>query len=93
MSRRPSKEILVKEAALFTGLLFIGLVVAPLVIYWLGPRVIGEFGGHGYADFFGTISAKIRSGDLTAWFFVLSPWLAWQVVRLTALAWRKTGGM
>ena len=91
MSQRPVKQILLKETALFVGLLFFGFVIVPMVAYWLGPRLIGEFGGHGYSEFFGELSGKVRSGDLTAWFFVLSPWLAWQVLRLTVYAWRKTG--
>ncbi len=91
MSQRPLKQIILKETALFVGLLFLGFIVVPVAIYLIGPRVIGEFGGHGYAEFFGELSGKIRSGNLTAWFFVLAPWLAWQVLRLTAYAWRKTG--
>jgi hypothetical protein len=42
-------------------------------------------------DFFGNLSGKIRSGDAVAWFLVLSPWLAWQVLRLAALGWRAAG--
>ncbi|MEJ2129003.1 MAG: hypothetical protein P8X81_09155 [Woeseiaceae bacterium] len=93
MPQHPLKPVIVKEAALFFGLLFLGFVIVPIAIYWIGPRVIGEFGGHGYGDYFGDLSAKIRSGNLAAWFFVLAPWLAWQVVRLTAYAWRRTGKM
>lgn len=93
MSRPALKETLLRETALFLGLLFVGLVIVPLAVYWIGPRLIGEFGGHGYGDFFGALSARIRSGNFAAWFFVLSPWLAWQVIRLTAFAWRKTGEM
>jgi len=73
------------------GLLFLGFVIMPIAIYWVGQDVLGEFGGHGYADFFGSLSAKIRSGDHVAWFFVLSPYLAWQTLRLTLFAWRATG--
>ena len=78
---------MVKETALLSGLLFLGLVVMPIAIFFVGQSVFGAYAGHGYGDFFGTLSAKIRSGDLTAWFFVLAPWLAWQVLRLTAFAW------
>ena len=91
MSQRPVKQIILNEAALFLGLLFLGFVLVPIAIYLVGPQLIGEFGGHGYGEFFGEISGKIRSGDLAAWFFVLAPWLAWQVLRLTVYAWRKAG--
>lgn len=61
----------------------------PIAIYWVGQIVLGEYGGQGYSDFFGTLSAKIRGGDLISWFFVLSPYLAWQLLRLTFFAWQR----
>jgi hypothetical protein len=82
-----------KEIALFLGLLFFGLVVMPVGIWFVGSAVFGEYGGAGYADFFGNLSAKIRSGDTVAWFLVLSPWLAWQILRLAAVGWRNAGRM
>jgi len=85
------KQKILKETALFSGLLFLGFVIVPIFIYWLGPTILGEFGGAGYGDFFGDLSARIRNGDLAAWFFVLSPWLVWQILRLTAFAWRLSG--
>lgn len=93
MSEKPSslKKTLRKEVALLTGLLFFGLVIMPVAIYWLGQGVFGAYGGQGYGDFFGTLSGKIRSGDAVAWFLVLSPYLIWQCLRLTALAWRLSG--
>ena len=60
----------------------------PIVIYWVGQNVFGAYGGQGYSDFFGNLSEKIRSGDTVAWFLVLSPYLIWQCLRLTVLAWR-----
>ncbi len=79
-----------REAALFLGLLFLGFVIMPLAIFWVGQRVLGEFGGVGYAEFFGNLSGNIRSGDPIAWFFVLSPYLGWQILRLMRFAWRRT---
>jgi len=86
-----TKQKILRETALFLGLLFLGFVVMPLCIYLLGPRLLGEYGGYGYADFFGTLSGRIRSGDSVAWFFVLSPYLVWQILRLTLFAWRASG--
>jgi len=85
------KKAIRKEVGLLVGLLFLGLVIMPVAIYWLGQSVFGDYGGHGYGDFFGTLSGKIRSGDGVAWFLVLSPYLVWQGLRLTALAWRLSG--
>ena len=86
---RTLKQIARKEAALFFGLLFFGFVLMPIVIYVVGQEIFGDYGGYGYADFFGTLSAKIRGGEPVAWFLVLSPYLAWQTVRLTFFGWRR----
>lgn len=83
------KQIAQKEAALFFGLLFCGFVLMPVGIYLVGQEVFGDYGGYGYADFFGTLSAKIRNGETVAWFLVLSPYLAWQTLRLTIFGWRS----
>lgn len=93
MNDKPSslKNTVRKEIALLTGLLFFGLVIMPVAIYWLGQGIFGDYGGQGYGDFFGTLSGKIRSGDAVAWFLVLSPYLVWQCLRLMALAWRMSG--
>ena len=77
--------------ALLTGFLFLGLVVMPIVIYFVGETVFGSYDGLGYGDFFGTLSAKVRNGDYVAWFLVLSPYLGWQILRLLAFAWRRSG--
>ena len=83
-----TRQKLTKEAALFVGLLFVGFVLMPLVLYFTGQKVFGAYGGQGYGDFFGTLSAKIRGGETVAWFFVLSPYLLWQILRLTVHGWR-----
>ena len=88
MSQGNLKRSLIREAALFTGLLLFGFVVVPIFIYWIGPRVLGDFGGVGYSDFFNSISTRIREGDTAAWFFILSPYLAIQSLRLAWLGWR-----
>ena len=85
------RRILIRETALFTGLLFFGFVVMPIGIYLVGDNVFGAYGGNGYGHFFAGISGRIRVGDQAAWFLVLSPYLAVQLVRLLLLAWRATG--
>ncbi len=91
MRQNALKQAALKETALFLGLLFFGFVLMPIAIYWVGQHVFGSYGGYGFSDFFGTLSENIRSGDRTAWFFVLSPYLGWQLLRLTLLAWRRAG--
>ena len=80
-----------KEVGLLAGLLFLGLVVMPVVVFLTGQAVFGSYGGHGYGDFFGAISEKVRTGDRVAWFLVLAPYLIWQSLRLMAAAWRRLG--
>jgi len=92
MTQGTLKQIALKETALLFGLLFLGFVIMPIAIYWIGPRVLGDFGGYGYSDFFGGLSARIRGGDLVAWFFVLSPYLVWQILRMTLFAFRASSG-
>jgi hypothetical protein len=72
-------------------MLFFGYAILPLAIWFVGSVVFGAYGGAGYGDFFGSLSVRIRSGDLAAWFLVLSPWLALQVVRLAFVGWRQAG--
>jgi hypothetical protein len=76
------------EIALFLGLIFLGFVVMPIGIYLVGEQFFGAYGGHGYGEFFATLSGKVRSGDIVAWFLISSPYLAWQTLRLTAFGLR-----
>ncbi len=84
------KMTLKRESALFIALFFLGFVLMPIAIYVVGRDLFGEYGGAGYSEFFNMLSGKIRSGDRVAWFLVLSPYLAWQTLRLTRFAWRRT---
>lgn len=89
-SDSPIRRAVRKETALLAGLLFFGIVLMPIAIFVTGKAVFGAYGGYGYADFFGTLTAKLRDGDMVAWFLVASPYLVWQVLRLMAFAWRLT---
>lgn len=88
MSPASPKESALRETALFLGLLLAGLVIVPIAIYWIGSQLLGEFGGYGFADFYGSLAARVRSLDAATWFLVLSPYLAIQVLRLTLFGWR-----
>lgn len=87
---KPLKQIALKEAALFLVLLFFGFVLMPIGIYLVGQNIFGDYGGYGYADFFGILSGKIRAGELVAWFLILAPYLAWQTARMTVFGWQWT---
>ena len=88
MTQGRFRKTLVREAALLFGLLFFGFVVVPILIYWVGPNLLGDFGGVGYSDFFNTLSARVRGGDVAAWFFILSPYCTVQALRLAWRGWR-----
>lgn len=79
-----------KEVGLFVGFLFLGFIVMPVAIYFVGQSIFGDYGGQGYTQFFGELSGRIRSGDRVAWFLVLSPYLGWQTLRLMLFGWRLT---
>ncbi|MDH3748297.1 MAG: hypothetical protein OER97_08820 [Gammaproteobacteria bacterium] len=86
----PLRRLLTREVALLTVLLFVGFVLMPIAIWFVGQALFGAYGGHGFGDFFGTLSAKIRAGDRVAWFLVLSPYLAILCLRLMVWGWRRT---
>jgi hypothetical protein len=85
------QRIVTKEIALLVGFLFVGLVVMPYIIYLVGESVFDSYAGAGYWHFFATLSAKVRSGDMVAWFLIFSPYMGWQCLRLAAKAWRVSG--
>lgn len=85
------RRVFRKELLLLSVLLFFGIVLMPIAIYVVGDAIFGAYGGHGYGDFFATLSGKLRHGDGVAWFLVGAPYLVWQVFRLMAFAWRRTG--
>ncbi len=89
-TQRALKQRARREAGLFVGLLFVGIVIMPIAIYFVGAAIFGDYGGEGFGDFFGTLGVKIRSGDRVAWFLVLSPYLALFVLRLMVWGWLRT---
>jgi hypothetical protein len=92
--KTPSRSRRLKqEAALLAVMLFFGIVLLPIAIWFVGDLVFGSYGGSGYGDFFSSLSGKLRSGNLVAWFLVLAPWLTVQVIRLALAGWRYAGKM
>ncbi len=89
MAQSAVRKIALRELVWFFGLLFFGLVLLPVAIYAIGQSIFGDYGGHGYGDFFRTLSGKIRGGDRVAWFLVLMPYLVFLALRLTRLGWRR----
>lgn len=82
------KSVAKKEAALLLTLLFAGLFLLPLSIYLVGQLVFGEYSGAGFAGFYGRMHHEIRDGQPVVWFLVLSPYIIWQLLRLTIWGYR-----
>lgn len=83
------RQIVTREAALFLVLLFVGFVLLPIAIWFVGAALFGDYGGNGYWDFFATLSGKIRSGDRVAWFLILSPYLGIMALRFMVWSYRR----
>jgi hypothetical protein len=88
-SSQQLKRTLQKETALFLSLFFAGIVLLPVAIYLVGQSVFGEYGGHGFSDFYASLHYELRAGQKVSWYLVLSPYLGWQLFRLTIYAFRK----
>jgi len=85
------KRTAVRELALFLVLFFAGLVILPILIYVVGRALFGEYSGFGFSDFYQSLHADLRAGEPVVWFLMLSPYIAWQLLRLTAYGFRRGG--
>ena len=84
------KNTATKEIALFLGLTFFGLLILPLAVYLVGKSVFGEYGGMGFSAFYGTLHSSIRDGEPAVLFLVFSPYVIWQLSRLTIWGFRQS---
>jgi hypothetical protein len=82
---------LAKEATWLAVLLVAGLVILPVSIYLVGQAVFGEYGAGGLGDFYVHLLGKFMSGEPVVWFLLLSPYLLWQLCRLTIWGFRRLG--
>jgi len=85
------KSTALRELALFLVLFFIGLVILPILIYFVGSAMFGEYSGSGFSDFYQMLHGELRAGELVVWFLMLSPYVAWQLLRLTLSGFRRAG--
>ena len=94
MSDAPRKlrDTVAKEAMLFLSLVFFGILVLPLAIYLVGQVVFGEYGGAGFSDFYGRLHYELRTGQSVSWYLVLSPYIGWQLARMTIHVFRRSRG-
>lgn len=83
---------LARELAWLAALLIVGIVLLPIAIWVVGRTIFGDYEGGAYMDFFGALAGRLATGDLAAWFLVLSPYLAICTLRLSAFGWRLAAG-
>ncbi|MCH8335613.1 MAG: hypothetical protein IIC61_06940 [Proteobacteria bacterium] len=84
------KKTAAKESALFLCLVFFGLVMLPFAVYMVGKSVFGEYGGAGLSAFYGTLHSAMWDGEPAVLLLVLSPYVIWQLTRLTIWGFRQT---
>ncbi len=87
---RALKTAMVRELALLSVLVFIGLALVPLAVYLVGEAVFGDYGGGGFGAFYRNLHAQFRDGSPAVWLLLLSPYVLWQLVRATAWGVRRT---
>ena len=83
------KQSAIRELKLFGVLLGLGLLLLPSVIYLVGNFVFGEYGGSGLIGFYGTLLGSVAIAEPVVVFLVLSPYLVWQLARLTMWGFRR----
>jgi hypothetical protein len=82
---------MLKEAAWLAGLSFVGLAILPLAIYIVGYAIFGDYGNGGLVEFYGSLLSEFLGGEPAVWFLLLSPYVLWQLARLTIWGFRRSG--
>lgn len=85
------KDRVLKETAVLGTLLLAGLLLLPILIYFVGRSVFGEYGGAGFSDFYVRLHQDLRSGDEAALFLMLSPCILWLLLRSSLWLFRRLG--
>jgi len=72
-----------KQATLAAICLGFGVLILPALIYVVGAKILGAYGGGpGISSFYGDFFRNLISGGLRTWFIVLGPYLLLAVLRL-----------
>lgn len=88
MGESDTRRTLLRETVLNGGLVLFGIVLLPVAVFIVGRVVFGTYEGDGFGGFFGALLARLFSGELAAWFLVLSPLLIVLIIRGIVLGWR-----
>ena len=90
-STNPTLKLIRREGLLFLFFAFLGIVVLPFAVWFVGNQVFGEFAGDGFGGFYRDLAGDVRALQPVALFLVFSPYLGVQLLRLTFFAFRQTG--
>ncbi len=72
-----------KELIVLGFFLFLSLLVLPIIIYVVGELVFGKYEGNGYMDFLIKLIERLSSGNFVTWILILSPYIGWQIMRIS----------
>ena len=80
-----------REVVLAALLIGFGLLALPFAVYFVGQRVLGEYGeGLGAMALAETIWLDLLSFRVAVWVLVLSPYLTIQLARGVRRIWRRS---
>ena len=89
-----TKSWLKKELLLAATLLSCGLLPLPVVVYWVGSRVVGEYSAEsGLWGLIWNVWTDFATGSVLAWILVVSPYLLIQLLRVSRALWRHKPGV
>ena len=78
-----------KELLTLLLLVFTGVILLPVAIYFVGSDIFGSYAGGGFGVFYGEIHSDLRDGQKVVIFLLSSPYIIWQLMRLTFQLFRK----
>ena len=82
-------RIMRRELVTFVLLALVGVLVVPIAIYLVGAEIFGEYAGAGFGDFYRDIHSDLRERQPVVIFLLISPYLVWQLLRLSIYAFRR----
>jgi len=88
-SRNSFKHTLRRESVTLLLLILVGVLFLPLAIYLVGAEIFGEYVRGGFGSFYREIHSDLREGQPVVIFLLISPYLVWQLLRLSFYAFRR----
>lgn len=76
-----------REILLALGLIAVGVIALPAMVYFVGQRVVGEY-PDGMGGLYAAIGDALVAGNVFAWILVLGPYLGILLIRLLLLSLR-----